>query len=336
MEKLIDPYGRKIVYLRISITDRCNFRCIYCSPAEKQFRFVEHEHILRFEEILEIVWVAVKMGISKVRITGGEPLVRRGVVNFVKQLKMIKDLEDISMTTNGYFLSEMAHSLKEAGLNRVNISLDSLERKKFRTITGFDGLEKVMEGIDIAIKEGFAPVKLNVVLLKGFNDKEIVNFIRLSIDKPLSIRFIELMPTNDSLLGINEYNFLSAKEIQAKIRKIFPDIIPALTEKGCGPASYYKLPDAKGTFGFITAVSQHFCKNCNRIRLTAEGKLRPCLLSNRELDLKKSLREVPLNKSLQREKLIKEFLREAVKAKPPGHHLSENMVEQFDMFKIGG
>ena len=170
MEKLIDSYGRQIIYLRISLTDRCNFRCIYCSPVEQKFHFIEHEQILRFEEILEIVRVAVEMGITNIRLTGGEPLVRKGVTDFIRQLRMIKGLEDISMTTNGFYLSEMAQSLKGAGLDRVSISIDSLDREKFKEITGFDGLPRVLEGIEAALKEELTPVKINVVLLNGIID----------------------------------------------------------------------------------------------------------------------------------------------------------------------
>ncbi len=336
MEKLIDSYGRQIVYLRISLTDRCNFRCIYCSPAGKKFHFIEHEQILRFEEILEIADTAVEMGITKIRLTGGEPLVRRGVVDFIRELRQITTLEDISMTTNGYLLSEMALSLKEAGLNRVNVSLDSLNREKFKKITGFDGLPKVLQGIDDAFREGLTPVKVNVVLLKGINDDEVESFINLTIDKPLSVRFIELMPTNHKLKETNEEYFISAQNIKEKIHEKFPDMRLASVEKGCGPASYYQLKGAKGVFGFITAVSQHFCARCNRIRLTAEGNLRPCLFSSKELELKKELRKIPKDEHKLRKRLIKSFLKEAVQAKPLHHGLAEKNSAEFDMSKIGG
>jgi cyclic pyranopterin phosphate synthase len=208
MEKLIDSYRREIIYLRISLTDRCNFRCIYCSPVGKKFYFIEHDQILRFEEILEIASAAVEMGITKIRLTGGEPLVRRGVLDFIRKLKQINGLEDLSMTTNGYFLSEMAQSLKDAGLDRVNISLDSLNSKKFKSITGFDSLARVLEGMDAALQVGLTPVKINMVLLKDINDNEVEDFIKLTIDKPFSVRFIELMPTNHQLKGTNEGHFI--------------------------------------------------------------------------------------------------------------------------------
>ncbi len=336
MEKLIDSYGREIIYLRVSLTDRCNFRCLYCSPAEKKFHFIEHEQILRFEEILEIASAAVEMGITKIRLTGGEPLVRKGVVDFIRELKQIGGLEDLSMTTNGFFLSETAQSLKDAGLNRVNISLDSLDSGKFKDITGFDSLSGVLKGIDSSLKVGLTPVKINVVLLKDINDDEVEDFIKLTIDRPLSVRFIELMPTNHELKGTNEEHFISAQKIKEKIQEKFPEMITASVENGCGPASYYKLKGAQGIFGFITAVSQHFCARCNRIRLTAEGNLRPCLFSSKELELKKELRKIPKDECKMRKRLIKSFLKEAVKAKPLRHGLAENNSAEFDMSKIGG
>lgn len=336
MEKLIDSLGRQIIYLRVSLTDRCNFRCIYCSPTEQKFHFIEHEQILRFEEILEIVRVAVEMGITKIRLTGGEPLVRKGVIDFIRQLKMIKELEDISMTTNGFFLSEMAEPLKSAGLDRVNISIDSLDRKKFEKITGFDELPRVLEGIEAALQVGLTPVKMNVVLMKGINDDEVDNFIKLTMDKPISVRFIELMPTNNELKGINEGHFISALKVQEEIKRKFKGIRPVLIEKGCGPAIYYQLKNAQGTFGFITAVSQHFCSDCNRIRLTAEGNLRPCLFSEKEIELKKRLREIPLKHFQLRSELIRNLFKEAIKIKPSRHHLGEKNNSEFDMSKIGG
>jgi cyclic pyranopterin phosphate synthase len=337
MKKIIDLYGRQISYFRISLTDRCNFRCIYCSPVSKKFHFIAHEQILRYEEILEIVQVAAEMGMIKIRLTGGEPLVRKGVVDFIKQLRKIKELEDISMTTNGYYLSEMAHSLKSAGLDRVNISLDSLDEEKFKGITRYDGLSKVLAGIDAALEEGLTPVKINVVLLKDINDDEVEDFIKLTIKKPLFIRFIELMPTNHQLTEINKGHFISDLTIQQEIKEKFPDLKATLMEKGWGPAScYYQLPGAQGRFGFITAVSQHFCARCNRIRLTAEGNLRPCLFSVRELELKRKLREIPQNKVELRKKLIKQYLRAAVKVKPLGHQIGEKNISEFDMSQIGG
>ncbi len=336
MKKLIDSYGREISYFRISLTDRCNFRCIYCSPSDKNFCFIKHQDILRYEEILEIVRVATDMGMTKIRLTGGEPLVRKGVVDFIKQLNQIKALEDISMTTNGYYLSEMATSLKSAGLNRVNISLDSLKKEKFKEITGFDGLEKVLQGINISLQVGLTPVKINLVLLKGINDDEVEDFIRLTVNEPLHIRFIELMPTNHELTQINEGHFISAQSIKEKMKIEFPDLKTASIVKGYGPAVYYQLPGAKGMVGFITAVSQHFCARCNRIRLTAEGRLRPCLFSSREVNLKERLRQIPLNQQNLRKEVIRQCLIEAVRKKPFQHHIGQKHISEFNMSQIGG
>lgn len=336
MKKLIDSYGRKIVYFRISLTDRCNFRCIYCSPSDKDFCYIPHRNILRFEEIVEIAQVATELGMSKIRLTGGEPLVRKGVIDLIKQLNQFEALEDISMTTNGYYLSDMASSLKKAGLNRVNISLDSLNRERFKQITGFDGLEKVLNGIDSSLKIGLTPVKINVVLLKGRNDDEIEDFIRLTMDKPLYIRFIELMPTNHQLTQINEGHFVSAQEIKEKMKTKFPDLRLAAMEKGYGPAVYYQLPGAKGMVGFITAISQHFCARCNRIRLTAEGKLKPCLFSSREVEIRDRLRVIPLHQQKLRKEFIQQCLEKAVQLKPFRHRIGHKNISEFDMSQIGG
>jgi len=321
MEKLIDSYNRQIIYFRISLTDRCNFRCIYCSTSEKNFYFIPHQEILRYEEIAEIARVAGDLGMTKIRLTGGEPLVRKGIVDLIKQLSRIRTLEDISMTTNGYFLADLATSLKNAGLKRVNISLDSLQREKFKQITGFDGLEKALRSIDTALKIGLTPVKINVVLLKGINENEIEDFIQLTFDKPVYVRFIELMPTNRQLTKVNMKHYVSAQTILEKMKIKFSDLKPSLNEEACGPAVYYQLPGAKGTIGFITAISQHFCARCNRIRLTAEGKLRPCLYSSKEINLKGRLRSLPLENRNLRRKIIQESLEEAIRIKPFRHHI---------------
>lgn len=336
MEKLIDSYGRKIIYFRISLTDRCNFRCIYCSPSVKDFCFIRHQDILRFEEILEIVQIAVKMGITRIRLTGGEPLVRKGVVDFIRKLRSIPGLKDISMTTNGYLLSDIAEDLKKAGLNRVNISLDSLQREKFKFITGFDGLEKALQAIDVSLEVGLEPVKLNVVLLKGINEDEVENFIQLTFHKPLYVRFIELMPTNQELIKINQGHFVSANNVKAKMTSKFPDLKLVSVEKGYGPAVYYQLPGAKGKVGFITAVSQHFCSRCNRIRLTAEGKIRPCLFSSSEIEVRDRLRSIPLQQQKEREKIIQWCLEKAVHIKPFRHHIGYKNLAEFNMSQVGG
>jgi len=339
MNQLIDNFGREISYLRVSITDRCNYRCIYCQP-EKPFSFTPHQEILRYEEMVEIIEEAVKLGISKVRITGGEPLVRKGVLNFIRQLKKIKKLKDISLTTNGFFLDEYASKLKSAGLNRVNVSLDSLQEEKYRKITRGGSLEKVLKGIHSAIKAGLLPIKINTVVMKGVNDDEIDDFVKLTLKNKVNIRFIEFMPTTDKLINEYENSFISVLKIRDYLIKRHL-LKPLKIYTNNGPAKYYQINGAKGTVGFITALSQHFCENCNRIRLTSDGKIRPCLFSNKEIDLKSEIRnseKLNINTPYLRKKLIQEKIIEAVKLKPARHKLNTKIKENvsFQMSRIGG
>ena len=336
MNKLIDNSGREISYLRVSITDRCNYRCIYCRP-EEQFEFIPHEEILRYEEIVEIIEEAVNLGVTKVRITGGEPLVRKGVVNFIKKLRKIKKLEDISLTTNGFFLSEYAEKLKDAGLNRVNISLDSLQEEKYKKITRGGSLEKVLKGINSALKAGLLSIKINTVLIRGINDDEVEDFVRLTLGRPLNIRFIEFMPSGEEAINEFEDKFISVQEIKEKLIKKYL-LNPIKVSTANGPAKYYQIKDGQGTIGFITALSQHFCKTCNRIRLTSEGKLRPCLFSNMEVDIKQAIRNAKTDNKIIRRKIIKNNIREAISIKPEGHKLNEKFsnIDSFKMSKIGG
>ena len=336
MNKLIDNLGREISYLRVSITDRCNYRCIYCKP-EEQFEFIPHEEILRYEEIVEIIEEAVNLGVTKVRITGGEPLVRKGVVDFIKKLKEIKKLEDISLTTNGFFLSEYAEKLKDAGLNRVNISLDSLQEEKYKRITRGGSLEKALKGIDSALKAGLLPIKINTVLIRGINYDEVEDFVRLTLGRPLNIRFIEFMPSGEVLKDNYRDKFISVLEIKESLAEKY-SFRPIDINSGNGPAKYYQIKGGQGTIGFITALSQHFCKTCNRIRLTSEGKLRPCLFSNMEVDIKQAIRNAKTDDKIIRSKIIRNNIGEAISIKPEGHRLNEKFSnrDSFKMSKIGG
>ncbi len=336
MNKLIDNFGREISYLRVSITDRCNYRCIYCKP-EEQFEFIPHEEILRYEEIVEIIEEAVNLGITKVRITGGEPLARKGVVDFIKKLREIKKLEDISLTTNGFFLSEYAEKLKDAGLNRVNISLDSLQEEKYKRITRGGSLEKALKGIDSALKAGLLPIKINTVLIRGINDDEVEDFVRLTLGRPLNIRFIEFMPSGEELKDNYRDKFISVLEIKESLAEKY-SFRPIDINSGNGPAKYYQIKGGQGTIGFITALSQHFCKTCNRIRLTSEGKLRPCLFSNIEVDIKQAIRNAKTDDKIIRSKIIRNNIGEAISIKPEGHKLNEKFSnrDSFKMSKIGG
>ena len=336
MNKLIDNLGREISYLRVSVTDRCNYRCIYCKP-EEQFEFIPHEEILRYEEIVEIIEEAVNSGVTKVRITGGEPFARKGVVDFIKKLREIKKLEDISLTTNGFFLSEYAEKLKDAGLNRVNISLDSLQEEKYKRITRGGSLEKALKGIDSALKAGLLPIKINTVLIRGINDDEVEDFVRLTLGRPLNIRFIEFMPSGEELKDNYRDKFISVLEIKESLAEKY-SFRPIDINSGNGPAKYYQIKGGQGTIGFITALSQHFCKTCNRIRLTSEGKLRPCLFSNMEVDIKQAIRNAKTDDKIIRSKIIRNNIGEAISIKPEGHRLNEKFSnrDSFKMSKIGG
>lgn len=284
--RLTDRYDREINYFRISITDRCNLQCLYCVPHDLIPK-LSHSDILSYEEILRLVKIGKQLGISKVRITGGEPLVRKDVYHFLKELTAIDGLSDVSLTTNGVHLKENLKKIKSAGIKRINISIDTLNRQKFKKITGHDFFNQVWEGIELAQKMGMAPVKLNVVALRGINDDEIVDFAELSFSYPFQIRFIEYMAIGNSETDM-ENNILTP-EIKDRI-KVLGQLDRVEKKSNSGPAQIYKFKGAKGEVGFITALSQHFCHSCNRLRLTASGQLRPCLLSDNEEDLKGPMR----------------------------------------------
>ena len=324
---LKDSYGRKIDYLRVSITDRCNLRCRYCMPLEG-IVYKAHKAIIRYEEIIRIVRAGVELGIRKIRITGGEPLVRRGVVDFVRQLNRVKGIVDISMTTNGTLLPKFGRALRDAGLKRINISLDSLKRERYVEITRREQFDEAIEGIKTALEVGFNPVKINVVIMKGINDDEVLDFVRLTREFPLHIRFIEFMPLGKlGLLQSGEY--MPLNEIKARIEEK-EEILPA-TLRGNGPAEYYKIPYAQGTIGFITPISHNFCANCNRMRLTANGKLRPCLASDLEVDMHDS------NGEIRNMEDIKEKFKKAIRIKPIGHDfVRKDYLSKRSMFQIGG
>jgi len=289
-----------------------------------------HSEILSLEEIFRIVQAVVPLGIDKVRLTGGEPLVRLGLVNLVEQIRSIPEIKDISMTTNGILLSNFAESLKKAGLNRVNISLDTMDKDKFKQITRLGDLSKVYEGIEAALRVGLMPVKLNVVVIKGLNDDEILDFVELTRERPLHVRFIELMP-----IGESEEKALSAYLPVEEIKKVVEERYHLTTVskiKGNGPAKYYKIEGHSGTVGFIGALSDHFCHNCNRLRLTADGKLRPCLQKNLEYDLLTPLRQGVSQEELQT------IVANAILHKPKEHDMEVNGwgKQKRGMSQIGG
>ena len=292
-----DIVPRQINYLRVSITDRCNLRCLYCMPPDGIIK-IDHREILRYEEILRIVKVAVAKGICKVRITGGEPLVRKGLVQFVNELSHIPGIQDLSLTTNGILLGEMAMDLFNAGLRSVNVSMDSLDKTRFHEITRGGDLDRVHAGMREAIKVGLSPVKINTVVIRGLNDDEVVDFAKLSIDNPYHVRFIELMPVGLDT-GWNQDRYVSSEEVRDAIEG-FEKLRPLRRNNTGGPARMFRFEGAAGEVGFISPYSDHFCSSCNRLRLTADGKLRTCLFSDEEVDLKDSLRDLQSDSGLER------------------------------------
>jgi cyclic pyranopterin phosphate synthase len=284
--KLIDRCNRHLNYLRISITDRCNLQCRYCVPQGLIAKLSQSE-ILTYEEILRVVRIATRLGISKARVTGGEPLVRKGVYHFLAELVATDGLKDVSLTTNGVLLKNNLEKIRAAGISRINVSLDTLNPTKYREITGYDEFYRVWQGIEKAHKMGFYPIKLNIVALNGVNDDELVEMARLSFRYPFHVRFIEYMPMGQS--DFNAGALLLAPEIKDRISAM-GNLMPVEGAEHDGPAQRYKLEDAKGEVGFIPALSQHFCNSCNRLRLTASGQLRPCLLSDYQENLKELIR----------------------------------------------
>ena len=326
--KLIDRYNRQLNYLRISITDRCNLNCIYCCPDERIPR-LSHNDILTYEEILRLVRIGNRLGISKLRITGGEPLVRKGVYEFLARLGEIKGIREVTLTTNGVSLPNHLDRIWSAGIRRINISLDTLKPDKFAQITGSDRFGKVWAGIVSALKMGFKPVKLNVVALRGLNDDELIDFARLSLEHPLHVRFIEYMPIGKCRMKFGPP--LLVPEIKSKVQKLGP-MSPVERNADDGPAQRYKIEKAPGEIGFISALSHHFCSTCNRLRLTASGQLRPCLLSDRQIDLKKALR------SGRSDRELTDLFLQAVKHKPSDHHIDidDHSGVSCQMSSIGG
>jgi len=328
--KLQDQYQRTINYLRISVTDRCNLHCLYCSPKEGKAQ-LGHNDILRYEEILRVARIATTLGIEKVRITGGEPLVRKGLANFISILSRIEGIRDIGLTTNGTLLYQCGDELYQSGLKRVNISLDSLKEDKYRFITGGGELSAVLRGLEKAREIGFSPIKINVVAIAGFNDDEILDFAQLAVHFPYEVRFIELMPFNSSHHG----HYLSCDEIKREIENKYP-LLPMENENNpfSGPARSYQIKQGKGRIGFISPMTRHFCHECNRLRMTADGHLRACLFSDEEIDVKKSLREGCSDETLRI------LLMEAVKNKPKERKIPVGPAKQKscqrEMNSIGG
>lgn len=319
---------RIIDYIRISVTDRCNLRCLYCMP-EEGIDLMKHKDLMTFEEVEYLVRSIVPLGIKKIRLTGGEPLVRLGIADLIRKLRSIEEIEDITLTTNGILLEEMALELKKAGLSRVNVSLDTLDEGKFKEITRWGSLDKVLAGIKKSLEVGLTPVKINVVAIKGFNDDEFVKLAEFAYNNPLQVRFIELMPIGESDEDaiLKHYPIDDIKKlIEEKYELKATDRI-----KTNGPAENYEMVGGKGSLGFIGALSHKFCSSCNRLRVTADGKMRPCLYKDLEYDVLELIRK---GASMEE---IKAFVEEVILGKPEGHDMEKGWGDQKrKMSQIGG
>ena len=305
-----DQFGRRVEYLRVSVTDKCNLRCVYCMPLEG-LPWLKREEILSYEEIERVVRTMAGMGLKRVRITGGEPLVRRDLPDLIRMISAIPEIDDLSLSTNAVLLADQAEALKDAGVQRLNVSLDSLKPDRVDAIARRPGsFPKIMEGPDAAEKAGFAPLKINVVLIQGQNDDEIEDFANISRERPWHIRFIELMPTGANL-DLSAKNFVSCADALRRVRAI-EELEPVEGPFGNGPADYYRFPDALGTVGVITPMSHNYCDRCNRMRLTASGQLRPCLFGEIETNLRDPLRAG---------EDLRPFIEEALRVKPERHYL---------------
>ena len=321
-----DQYQRQIDYLRISVTDRCNLRCKYCMPADG-VEWISHESILSFEEILRLMKISTQLGFRRFRITGGEPLVRKGILNFLQEGARLPGVEDLMLTTNGMLLPDMAFDLKAAGVQRVNISLDTMDSDHFSDITRGGDVSRVLKGIFQSLEAGLNPVKINVVVVRGFNTEELPNFLALAREYPLHVRFIELMPIGIS--SEHRADFVPIAEMKELLG--IEEYVRTLSIRGGGPAEYFCPSGFKGSIGFISAMSRHFCDTCNRARLTADGKLRPCLHSKHEVDLREALR----NGSPDTD--ILELFAQAVWHKPAEHHMNDEALQGLRvMSQIGG
>jgi GTP 3',8-cyclase len=305
-----DGFGRRIDYLRISVTDKCNLRCVYCMPLEG-LPWLRRDELLSYEEIAHVVRIMAGMGLRRVRISGGEPLVRRDLPLLVRLLAAVPGIEDVALSTNGVLLAPMAQELRAAGLNRVNISLDSLRPERIEALgrrAGVDG--DIFHGIEAAEEVGFRPLKVNTVIMRGRNDDEIADFARITRHRPWHVRFIEVMPVAGNL-GISAAEYVPATEILDRLRRI-GELVPVTGPPGNGPATYFRFEGAAGTVGVITPMSHNYCDRCNRMRLTADGRLRPCLFGDVHVDLRAALRAG---------RSVEERVHEALAVKPQRHHL---------------
>lgn len=327
---LVDTFGRVHDNLRISVTDRCNIRCFYCMPAEN-VQFMNRAHLLTFEEIEAFVRIVAPLGVRKLRLTGGEPLVRRELPVLIERLVKIEGIRDIGLTTNGILLAEQADDLKRAGLSRINISLDALDPKLFEEITRRTGYEKVIEGIEAARRVGFDPIKINAVSVRGMTESQIVPFGKFARETGVEVRFIEFMPLDADNAWERDQVLFASEILETLSREIAP-LVPLPGNDPSAPATDFQFEDGIGRIGMIASVSQPFCQNCNRFRLTADGKIRNCLFSLEETDIKTLLRE-----NAPAETIV-EAVRQSISAKKAGHQINSADFIQPDrpMYSIGG
>jgi GTP 3',8-cyclase len=324
----LDSFGRRIDYLRISLTDRCNLRCVYCMPAHGM-KFMPRDELLTTDELLLVVRACARAGFRKIRLTGGEPSLRGDLVELVAAIKATPGIEELSMTTNGLRLARSARALKDAGLDRVNISIDSLDAQKFRQITRGGRLEDVWAAIAACDEVGLAPLKLNAVVVRGLNDDEVAEMAALTVERPLELRFIEVMPLT-GVAGVAQEGVISSAELIARIEARFGPLVP-LGQAASDPARRYRIQGGRGKIGFISSVSDPFCSTCNRMRLTSDGKLHLCLLRDDELDLREAIRGGASVEELE------QLVRQAVYVKPWGHGLPEGVLPTLrGMSQLGG
>lgn len=320
-----DRFGREHTYLRISVIDRCNLRCHYCMPLHA--KFFDPKEVLSFDEIVTVVQVATELGIRSVRLTGGEPLVRPNLPELIYRLKTECDLEEISCTTNGMLLGRFVKDLKDAGLDRINVSVDTLRPARFQKITRFGSLETVLDGLRRAVEVGLTPLKINAVILKGFNDDEIEDLFTLTLIENVTVRFLELMPIGEALSLDGLGGYLNLTNVRRWLTEKY-GLVPA-EEKGRGPARYWKVPGAPGKVGFITPISDRYCATCSRLRLTANGEIRPCLAYDVHVNIRDAIRRGDRD-------AIAAGIQKALALKPAGHHWDEGQITKTAMSSLGG
>lgn len=326
-EPVHDSYGRRVRYLRISLTDACNLRCVYCMPEDMQFR--PRQELMSDEEILFLVKVGASLGVDKIRLTGGEPTIRPGVVDLVQQMAAVPGIRDMAMTTNALLLDELAQPLADAGLNRVNISIDTIDAERFRRITRWGDIEDVWRGIAAAERAGLRPVKLNCVVTRGFNEEDVIDLARLTLENDWEVRFIEMMPFGE-VSDFQLSHVVSFREMRERVESVFGELEEASYDF-VDPSRPFRIPGASGTLGFISSVTEPFCQGCGRVRLTADGKLRLCLLRDDEVDLLSPLRDGAGFDE------IRALMKEGAFHKPWGHGLAAgDFAENRAMNQIGG